>query len=156
MWAERWLPGASWRPAGPAGSEARSSAACPGTGWPPRPRDSSLALDETEEGEEEGDDEAPLIRKGLNLKWQSEAVTHLPYVCSLWTREKSVSECVCEICFTLWGAARRVRPVREVSHPLQGQNSLACFLQVYFFHRGQKSSRMIIMMDCTCRWASRL
>lgn len=42
--------------------------------------------------------------------------------------------CVCArglfICHTLWGAARRVWPVREVSHPLEGQNSLASFLEV--------------------------
>ena len=43
-----------------------------------------------------------------------------------------VCVCVCGlfICHTLWGAARRVWPVREVSHPLEGQNSLASFLEV--------------------------
>lgn len=55
MRAERWLRGAGWRPAAPAGSEVHSSAACPATGWPPRPRGSSLALDETGEEEEGGE-----------------------------------------------------------------------------------------------------
>lgn len=41
--------------------------------------------------------------------------------------------CVCVsslIGRTLWGAAGRVWPAGEVSHPLQGQNSLAGFLAV--------------------------